>query len=54
MLPCPQRLEAWAGRLRFFSPPAEGVTVSEGAGDKKSALFLQGPDDVFVSILFKK
>lgn len=40
--------------FHFFSPPAERVVVSEGGGDKKSALFLQGPDNIFVSILSKK
>lgn len=35
------------------SPPAERVAMSEGAGNKKSALFLQHPDDIFVSILLK-
>jgi hypothetical protein len=38
----------------LFSPPAERVAVSEGTGNKKSALFLQGPDDIFVSVLLKK
>jgi hypothetical protein len=38
----------------LFSPQAERVAVSEGTGNKKSALFLQGPDDIFVSVLLKK
>lgn len=43
-----------ATSLCLLSPPAERVAVSEGTGNKKSALFLQGPDDIFVSVLLKK
>jgi hypothetical protein len=35
----------------LLSPPAGRAAVSEGTGKKKSALFLQDPDEIFVSVL---
>jgi hypothetical protein len=40
-------------KSHLLSPPAGRAAVSEGTG-KKSALFLQDPDEIFVSVLLKK